>query len=315
MTKEYIIAVDIGGTNVEAALCRLDGEIVASDEFSTQDYVDTGLIEELSSRIQSILQQQNVSIDQVSSAGLGVPGVVNIVEGIVYSAPNLKWEHYHVKKALEEKLKIPVFVENDVNTGLLGEAVYGAAKGKRDVILIMVGTSIGAGLMLDGKLYRGSNFGAGEIGYMISDCDAADKGFTPVKEGYGFLSSKMGGYPIGKAYSDQSGKLTKTDEVFQLAQQGDELAVSIIDESVLHLGMAITNMVSLLNPELVLIGGGVGKSAEKYLHKIDQMLKNNIPFPVELGISALADQSVLYGAAALCQKQYLNENQNYCTLF
>ncbi|MFC0187345.1 ROK family protein [Fictibacillus aquaticus] len=307
MEKDFIIAADIGGTNVETALCRLNGDMITSTEFSTQDHIKTGIVEELCRSVNKMLDEQGVSISQVACAGIGVPGLVNVNEGIVYNAPNLKWKNYHIKEAVERELNIPAYIENDVNAGLLGEAAFGAARGKKDVVLIMIGTSIGAGFMMDGKLYRGSSWGAGEIGYMISDYESADKGFTPIREEYGFLSSKMGGYAIAKLYSDRSGKNVKTDEVFRLANNGDELAASIIKDGILHLGMAVTNIVSMLNPEVLLFGGGVSQNGGQFIQKIHEIVKNNVPFPVELGISSLGDQSVLYGAAALCQKEHLHK--------
>lgn len=193
MGEKYYIGVDIGGTNVESALFTPDGAILASREFPTQDYVDSGVLEELVKQTREMAEEKNIPWASIAAAGIGAPGVIDPAKGIVFNAPNLKWKDYKLKQEAEALFGVPVYVDNDVNTGLLGEVYYGAAKGKENVLLFMIGTSIGAGMLVNGQIYRGAHWASGEVGHMISDPEAASGGFAPIREGYGFLSSKMGG--------------------------------------------------------------------------------------------------------------------------
>ncbi|MDN4072017.1 ROK family protein [Fictibacillus terranigra] len=310
MEKGYYLTADIGGTNVETALFK-DGTMLGNREFPTQEFVDSGVLIELAKQAKEMAEEENVSWGDIVSAGIAAPGVIDPEEGIVFRAPNLKWKDYALKKEAEERLGVPVHIDNDVNAGLLGEVYYGAAQGKKNVLLFMVGTSIGAGLLIDGKVYRGANWASGEVGHMISDPEAASGSFVPIKEGYGFLSSKMGGVAIAHHYregkrleggvSEEDLNQLRAADVFQFAEEGDKLAQGTIREGILHMGIAIINAAALLNPETVVIGGGVAQSGNWFLGKIKSMLEEWVPCPTEVVLAGLKDQSPLYGALALCQ--------------
>lgn len=309
MAKNYYVGVDIGGTGVEAALFEENGRMRASKEFATQEYVDSGILIELSKTVREMVKDEGLDWSEVASVGIGAPGIIDPDRGIVFNAPNLKWKDYELKKEAEDLFHKPIYVDNDVNTGLLGEVYFGAAKGKRNVLLIMVGTSIGAGLLINGEIYRGASWASGEIGHMVSDPEAAS-GFSPVKDGYGFLSSKMGGVAIAHHYCEEKrreGNCTeselselKTADVFRLAKKGDTVALRIIEEGVLHTGMAIVNAAALLNPEMIVLGGGVSQSGDWFIEKIEHMLAEHVPSPTEVVLAGLKDQSPIYGALALC---------------
>ncbi|MDN4526117.1 ROK family protein [Fictibacillus fluitans] len=311
MGEKYFIGVDIGGTNVESAIFTPDGTIVASREFSTQDFVDSGVLEELARQTKEMAEEKNIRWNEISAVGIGAPGIIDPARGIVFNAPNLKWKDYQLKEEAEALLDVPVYIDNDVNTGLLGEVYYGAAKGKDNVLLFMIGTSIGAGMMVNGQIYRGAHWASGEVGHMISDPEAASGGFAPIRDGYGFLSSKMGGVAIAHhyqeakrlegGYSEEQLRDIKTSDVFSLADQGDKLANGIIREGIVHMGMAIVNAAALLNPQVIVLGGGVALSGQWFIGKIRSMLDEFVPCPTELVLAGLEDQSAIYGALALCQ--------------
>ncbi|MCK6258687.1 ROK family protein [Fictibacillus sp. KIGAM418] len=311
MGDKYYLTTDIGGTNVEAALFEADGTMLANREFPTQEFVDSGVLIELAKQAKEMAEEKNVSWEDIVSAGIVAPGVIDPDKGVVFHAPNLKWQDYELKKEAEEMLGVPVHIDNDVNGGLLGEVYYGAAQGKKNVLLFMIGTSIGAGLLINGEIYRGAHWASGEVGHMISDPEAAMGSFIPIKDGYGFLSSKMGGVAIAHHYREAKrldGEVSgeelnrlKASDVFRFAEEGDKLAQGIIREGILHMGMAIVNAAALINPETIVIGGGVAQSGNWFLGKIKSMLEEFVPCPTEVVLAGLKDQSPLYGALALCQ--------------
>ncbi|MDM5200721.1 ROK family protein [Fictibacillus enclensis] len=317
MGEKYYIGVDIGGTNVESALFTPDGMILAGREFHTQEFVESGVLEELAKQTKEMAEEKNIPWESIVAAGIGAPGVIDPAKGIVFNAPNLKWKDYQLKQEAEALFGVPVYVDNDVNTGLLGEVYYGAAKGKENVLLFMIGTSIGAGMLVNGEIYRGAHWASGEVGHMISDPEAASGGFTPIREGYGFLSSKMGGVAIAHHYreakrlegdsSEEQLKTISTTDVFRLADEGDKLAKGIIREGIVHMGMAIVNAAALLNPQIIVLGGGVALSGKWFIGKIRSMLEEFVPCPTELVLAGLEDQSAIYGALALCQLMHKEE--------
>ncbi|MFE1243039.1 ROK family protein [Fictibacillus sp. NPDC058756] len=302
MKKKYILAADVGGTSIECGLFNDNGELLNAKTLITSEVILSDVAECLAEEMKQRINEQGITMGEVCCIGLGVPGLVDTRTGTVLKAPSLKWNRYPLGEKLRGILGIPVFVRNDVNTGLLGEVEKGSLQNVKHALYLMIGTSIGAGLLINGEVYAGSQFSAGEVGYMVTDNDVFNSGFTPARPGYGYLSTQAGGFGIAHKYERETGRSVTTKQLFKLAEEGDQAARNIIDDAVRHLTVAIINASAILNPEVILLGGGVGSELAPYLSKIDENLEKYVPVKPELRISTMQNRSVLYGAYALCSK-------------
>ncbi|MGA4718534.1 ROK family protein [Fictibacillus nanhaiensis] len=303
MVKKYVLAVDIGGTSIECGLFDSSGNLLSTSMLHTMEVMQGDLAEHVAEELRRKMDDSGILFEEVYGLGIGVPGIVDVENGVVLKAPSLKWDHYPIKEKLQRLLGVPVYIGNDVNTGLLGEVEAGGLKYVQHAIYMMIGTSIGVGLFLNGEIYEGHQFSAGEAAYMITDKSVLREGFQPARSGYGFLSSKAGGFGMAHEYEKKTGKLVSAQELFSLVEKGDEAAIHIVNEAVDHITSAVINMTAILNPEVILLGGGVGRELSPYLQKMDGNLEKFVPNKPKLVISSMQNRSVLYGAFSLCRKQ------------
>ncbi len=260
----YVVAVDIGGTNLRLALADMTGVIAARWSSSTAGSRGAdGIIELIRSGVEHLLQQASVPRDALRAIAAGAPGVTDVDAGIVIATSYLLgWRDVPLRDLLEAAFGIPAAIDNDVNVAAIGESWAGAAKGISDFVFLAIGTGIGAGIVLHGQPFRGMGWSAGEIGYMLVPGvpdSPADRGKP------GALESLIGGEGIkaewqrrwSKENSSLRRDLTAT-EIFDGALQGDSLAQSILEQSARILAYAIYNMSLVLNCPLFVLGGGVG---------------------------------------------------------
>lgn len=306
LKKKYILAVDVGGTSIECGLFDLSGNLLSSSMLETMYVLRTDVAECIAVEMRDILSEHGISLDEVCCIGLGVPGLVDTKAGVIIKAPSLKWNQYPLKEKLQRLLGIPVFIGNDVNTGLLGEVEKGSLKNVNHAVYLMIGTSIGAGLLINGEVYEGSHFSAGELGYVVTDQTVIREGFTPARPGYGYLSSKAGGFSMSFEFEQRTGVQVSAQQLFEQAGSGDFTAGKIIEEAVSHITAALINIAAVLNPEVILISGGVGSQLSPFLEQMDGNLEKYVPIKPELRISSMQNRSVLYGAFSLCRKQLKN---------
>ncbi|GAA0340536.1 ROK family glucokinase [Bacillus carboniphilus] len=308
---KHLIGIDIGGTYTELALLNLEGDIIAHKKFSTQEQLPQNLIKTTASYVKTLILEANLTTNHILSIGIGIPGITDSANGIVRDAPSLGWKNKNVIEEFKEYLSIPVFVENDVNLAVLGEQWKGVARGKQNVILITLGTGVGCGIILNGKLYQGSNFAAGEIGYIITDKNAVDSDDYTSFQGYGFLENQVGGPAIvnrmrKRLLDDRREKeFLSAESTFQLAiKENDPTALEVVNQAVDHLSIAIVNVVSVLNPECIVLGGGISKSAHWFLPKIEDRLQRHLPKESQVALMVTnQDNSSLIGAVAHCLNQ------------
>lgn len=303
MVKKYILAVDIGGTSIECGLFDRSGKLLSTSTLHTMEVMQGDVAEQLAEELRRKLDDRGILFEEVYGLGIGVPGIVNAENGVVLKAPSLKWDHYPLKGKLQRLLDVPVYIGNDVNTGLLGEVEVGGLQRVSHAIYMMIGTSIGVGLLLNGEVYEGHRFSAGEAGYMITDRSILSDGFQSARPGYGFLSSKAGGFGMANEYEKKTGKSVSAKELFFLVKKGNKAAINVVDQAVEHLTFSLINMTAILNPEVILLGGGVGGELSPYLEKIEENLEKYVPHIPKLRISSMQNRSVLYGAFSLCRKQ------------
>lgn len=247
MEKRYVLGVDIGGTNVRVGVVR---------EGNTELVRHFGRVIGSHEDEETVLNQIFQSIDSVwgdgiAGIGVGVPSVVDVEKGIVYSVENIpSWKEVHLKERLEEKYGVSVYVNNDANCFALGECYFGKARHYKDVVGLTIGTGIGAGIVINRHIYNGANCGAGEIG-MIPYRDT-------------ILEHYCSGQFFQKEHSISGG------ELFQRANKGDGEARRIFDTFGHHLGSAIMTVLYAYDPQIIVFGGSVSKSYpffEKSMHE------------------------------------------------
>lgn len=315
MGKTYNICLDIGGTKVLGAIFDEDGNIVHRlKKKTTAGGASSENIEEL---IISVVEEMRRSFglkqDQLHAISAGAPGVIDSGAGIVLFTPNLPFRNYDIRTPLEGRFGVPFHIGNDVNLGVLGEYKYGAARGRKNVVGFFIGTGIGGGLILDGRLFTGTGFKAGEYGHMILDpegplCGCGQRGCLEA------FSSKKG----MSAYINQQisrgrscmldGKLVngvfKSKLLKKALEAGDPVATEAVDRACHYLAVATGSMINTISPDMVVYGGGVIEACgtifmEKILGAVDRYCMTSIRPTVELKQAALGDDSVLYGALAL----------------
>lgn len=302
---KYTIGMDIGGTSTEIAIMDLDGACILHRKIDTQDGLKKDFIRLLVNEVNSMLEARGISHARVLAMAIGAPGITDSDQGIVMEAPSLGWLDYPLKSEMAEYFPFPIYIENDVNMAVLGECWKGAAKDKSHVVLMTIGTGVGCGIVINGELFRGGKFAAGEIGYMITNKDQASQGFESVFEGYGFLENQVGGPSIVKQY--QRGTQVKkysAEKIFEKAIEGEALASEIINEALDHLAVSLINVAALLNPECIVLGGGISKSGYWFLPKLQERMEYYLPVQsrTEVMLTNLPQASLL-GATVLCMKK------------
>lgn len=311
-----VVGVDLGGTKIYTAAASVDGEILAEVKIPTEA---GGGLEHVLARIISTVRQVQKdapAVGKVGALGIGVPGLMDPFRGIVHQAPNLGWSGVPLKDLLEARLGVPVYVDNDANLAALGEHTFGAARGAEDVVYVTVSTGIGGGLILKGELYYGAFFGAGEIGHMTVDpegppCSCGNRGClealasgTALARQAAELVARGEGREILRA---AGGNNITARSVSLAAAAGDEAALSLLKEAGRALGIGLANIVNLLNPALIVLGGGVMQSGPLFWKAMEEEMETRVlraaRRQARVVTAALGPRSGLLGAVALAARQ------------
>jgi glucokinase len=288
MTKPNpVLTADLGGTKMVVALVSPEGKVI--DRFRQPTLANEGpetVIERLCSGIDFLLDRNNTLPRQLEAISLGVAGIIDTRNGIVDKAPNLPgWENLQLKDKIYERYNVPVHILNEADAAALGEHRCGAGKGLRNIILITLGTGIGGGLVLDGRLFLGSSGSAFEIGHMVIKEDGPECGCGK----RGCLETLASGTAIGREakrriIEGESSMLIDmvegsienitAEKVHKAAKQGDSLALKVLTGASYYLGLGMSNLVSIINPEMIIVGGSVAKMGNLLLDPVRQMVKD-----------------------------------------
>ena len=290
----YMIAVDLGGENgIRMALMDLSYNIV-NEKFAPkiESLNSQKLKNSLSVTLKDFIKEKNISKDKILSICVGVPGIIDLKLKKVTVAPCLNWEISLEDLTLNE-IGIPIVLENDVNLMALGEKAKGVAQKISNFVFVGERTGIGAGIIINQKLYKGANNAAGEAGYLLIDPKYIPKN----SRDYGCLE-KLASYKIiVEKIKEKTGKNAKVIDVFKMATEGDSIALGIVKEALKFLAYGIGNISCVLDPELVIIGGGISILPNRFLEEIKKNIKEIIPFIPRLEFSQLGEDGVLIGAA------------------
>lgn len=317
---EYVVGVDLGGTKIYAGVFDLSLECVGTSRLSTKPQRGPDMvIDRIARCVKDAVDECDLKLDQVKAVGIGAPGAVDTETGRVIFAPNLAWRDVPLKKSLEKVLGVTVCVENDANICTIGVHHAELKSKPRDVVGIFIGTGIGGGLILDGQLYSGFNRTAGEIGHMVIDidgpkCACGNNGcfealasrsaifqhiHAAIKDGEKTILTEM----LGPDLADlRSGDLRKA------IRRGDKLVDRIVAEAAEYIGVAVGNLINILNPEVVVLGGGVIEALE------DEMMSVIVKTAMESALSGtakgisiiaskLADEAGITGGAVLARRE------------
>lgn len=305
MIMEEAIGIDFGGTSIKSGLVR-DGRIIRR-----ADPIDTrrcGGPEDILHALVTVSSELQDAAENVVALGIGLPGVVDSVRGIVHELTNVPgWDDIPLRELLRERTGLPTTIENDANAMAYGEFKSGAAREGRHVVCITLGTGVGGALILDGKLYRGAQLGAGEIGHVSIDYRGVPGPFG----NSGALEKYVGNNQIAERATELYAKagIKKTPaectprDIDLAAQAGDKIAIQLWEMVGFEIGVALASVVWLLNPDTIIIGGGVAKAGDLVFEPIRRTIRERTidVFHQDLRVlpAALGNDAGIIGNAAL----------------
>ena len=312
---KYNIGIDLGGTNIKVGLVDENYNIVAKATAKTnlprpaQEIADS-IIE----TVWVALKEAKVTIGEVNSIGIGTPGVANRNSGIVLYSCNLGFNNTDLRSLIKAKLNKEVYVENDANAAAFGEVLNGAGKGYKDVVVVTLGTGVGGGIIIDGKIYTGFNYCGAELGHTViqyggRQCGCGRKGcfeaYSSATALINMTKEAMEANPDSKMWQ-LAGSLEGVDgkTAFDGWREGDAAANSVVEMYINYLGCGLTNIVNTFQPEMLLIGGGICKEGENLTKPLEEYIKRESycidpTRSTKLDIAKLGNDAGIIGAAFL----------------
>ena len=309
---KYCFGVDIGGTTVKLGLFTTDGEIVDKWEIKTRtENQGEAVLPDIAEALKEKLEEKKIGRDEVEGIGVGVPAPVN-AEGVVQNTANLGWGYKEVKREMEELSGMRAEIGNDANVAALGEMWLGAGKGRKNIVMVTLGTGVGGGIIIDGKPLVGAHGAGGEIGHLCVNYEETDHcgcGNTGCLEQYASATGITRLANIRLAKDDAKSVLREQEvsakTVFDAVKAGDEVAIEIATEFGKYLGHALANLAAACDPAVIVIGGGVSKAGEVLLDYIKGPFKEMAFFAdkdTEFALAELANDAGICGAAKLVLK-------------
>jgi glucokinase len=303
--------VDLGGTNIAAGIVDDDGKVLAKKSVATQAQKGPDVV--LADILRLCKELMGESAVPVRHVGIGIPGTVNSSRGMVLMAPNINFKNVPVSQEMSRLLNIPVYLDNDANCAALGEARFGAARGSQNSITVTLGTGVGGGIIIGGKIYTGTFFGAGEIGHQIiraggNVCGCGQRGCW---EAYASAASlirqarrwehRITTSMIAEMAGGDLEKIT-AKIIFDAAGAGDGLAREVIDEYVGNLCIGLGNLINIFQPDVMVIGGGVSGHGQGLIDAIECRMPDmvfNGDVLTKFVIARLGNDAGIVGAACL----------------
>jgi glucokinase len=320
----YIIGIDLGGTNVRAAVVNSDGKIVGEgrEPSLAMSGLDT-TVAQIIKAIRSAVAGAGIDFSQVIGAGMGVPGQHKSREGIVLWSPNFKdWNGVQLLAPIREAIGVPIYMGNDVNVAALGEYKFGAGRSTKSMIMLTLGTGIGGGIILDGKLWLGTGELAAEIGHQVimpdgPMCGCGRAGHLEALANRDAIIERaarkiqMGRPSVLIEDSDWPDWSVTPAAIAKAAQDGDQVAIETMAETGYYVGLGVANVINMLAPEMVIIGGGIAQAGDVlwgpilrtvHAHALTESRRVCRVVPADLG-----DDAGVMGGVGLCMQEIENE--------
>jgi glucokinase len=271
MSRRFIIGIDLGGTNLKVALIDFKYRIKNKETLDTKRFVKKeSLILAIIDSINKVIRGNNLKRTDILGVGLGLPGPIDSERGIVHFFPNIPgWKEVNLKYILERKLGLPVFLDNDANLMALAEYRLGAARGSKNAVCLTLGTGVGGGIIIGGELFRGSTFSAGEIGHIPIN----EEGPRCNCAGIACLEAYIGNKRILKEAQKIFRRNISLEELSRLAKSQDKRAIGIWLRVGRHLGAALAGVINFINPDVIVIGGGVAGAGRALFNKVREVIK------------------------------------------
>ncbi len=306
--SKFVFGVDIGGTTVKIGLFSIEGELLDKWEITTRtDEGGAYILSDIAESVKAKMQEKGITTEDVKGVGMGVPGPVK-EDGTVIKCVNLGWGIFNAAEELSKLLGLPVKAGNDANMAALGEMWQGGGKGHKNVVCVTLGTGVGGGIILGGKMLAGVNGAGGEIGHITinpEETDACNCGKKGCLEQYASATGivRMANKLLND--SDKPSKLREVQyisakEIFDAAKSGDELSLSLVEELGKKLGFALASIACVVDPEIFVIGGGVSRAGailidttKKYFEKYAFHACKNTEFE----LAKLGNDAGMYGGA------------------
>ena len=319
-----VVGVDMGGTKILSAVIDAEGNILGTAKVPTKADASTSVvIDRIADSIQQAIGKSGVNAASIEAVGIGAPGPLDPETGVVIFAPNLGWRDVPLKAELEARVGIPTFVDNDVNVGTLGEHAFGAGKGVQNIVGIFVGTGIGGGIILQGELFHGASKTAGEIGHIIVKADGPRCGCgvrgclealasrTAMTKQLRKAIKKKGKKSVISKLTDGDLSAIRSGVLAKAIRANDKLTLKVFKKATKYLGVGIGSIVNFLNPEMIILGGGVVEALDDtFLDNIRAAAKKyalpNTLDGVQIVRAKLGDNSGILGAAALARQRFFN---------
>ncbi|GKU81254.1 ROK family glucokinase [Niallia sp. NCCP-28] len=319
MEQKWVIGVDLGGTTVKIAFLTTAGDLIDSWEIPTDNSEEgKNITIDIAKSIEEKLNKWNHSKQEVAGVGMGAPGPFDYETGIIYNTVNLGWpDNFPLKERLEAELGLPVIIDNDANCAALGEMWKGAGAGSKDLVCVTLGTGVGGGVIVNGDIVQGVKGAAGEIGHLTSvvengaPCNCGKTGCLEtiasatgiVRVAKEFLGAAKEAGELQEILNEQ-GTFTAKD-VFDAARNGDKVACDVISYIAQHLGLALANIANTLNPEKIVLGGGVSKAGDVLLKPVEEYFKaysfKSVAQSTNLDVATLGNVAGVIGAAWLAK--------------
>lgn len=312
---KYYIGIDLGGTNIKAGVVNENYEIIAKASTKTLCPRPAKEIADDMAKVSvEACKNAGIGIDEIEWIGIGTPGIADNVNGTIPYSNNLGFKDVPIRKYIREHIDKPVYVANDANAAAYGEFVAGAAKGACDAVCITLGTGVGAGVIIDGKIFTGRNLAGTEIGHMVIEadgpqCTCGRKGcFEVFSSATGLINmtkqaiAENPGSILAK-YEKDDGKVSAR-HAFMAMREGDAAGKSVVDKYIKYLAAGITNVINIFQPDILCIGGGVCNEGDPLMKPMVELVKKEVYTRMldkntEITVAKLGNDAGIIGAAFL----------------
>ena len=312
----YYIGIDVGGMSIKAGVADINGNVLHKTTIVTRGNYDAEytISNDIHKLIVKLLDEANIPEEKIAAVGIGQAGSIDSERGIINYWNNIPMKNVHVVEELKKWHKMPVFIDNDANVAALGECVFGAAKGLRNVMLVTLGTGVGSGIIIDGKIYRGE-YGAGaEAGHMriVMNGEPCTCGGRGCWEAYASVSAlirqtkaAMEKHPESMmcSFAAEMGEVNGITS-FKAARAGDKAALEVVARYIEYVGTGLVSLQNIFRPQIFLIGGGISKEGEFLTDRLEKFVQDGMfdketGDPVKIRPAALHNDAGILGAAAL----------------
>lgn len=312
----YRLGIDLGGTNIVAGIVDENYNVISTAKLKTNcPRPAEEIVDDMAKTAYMAIEKAGLKVEDIESMGVGSPGAVDPISGVVGFANNLGFHNVPLAAMLKERMGVDFYIENDANAAAYGEYIAGAGKGTKNFLAVTLGTGVGGGIIIDGKIYGGTNNSGGELGHAVINmhgrmCSCGRQGCWEVYASATALirqtKQAMLKYPKSKMWAICGGDIEKVDgrTSFDAMRAGDDVARRVVDDYIKYIGVGISNNINIFQPEVICIGGGVAMEGNTLIDPIIEFVDGenyarNVQ-KVEIKTATLGNNAGIIGAAFLC---------------